>query len=619
MLALVVVATLARLILIYYNWPITNSDEGNMGLLAMHVAFRGEHPIFFYGLPYMGPLEGYIAAPLFHLFGVSLFSLRLGLLLLFPFFLIAMYYLTRLLYTKKLALFVVLLLSFGSSELLGRQLKAVGEYPETELFAALICLLAAWFALSYQSYSQDETARARLRRILAYGFLGLIVGLALWDDFLILPFVGTAGLLLALFCRRELRSWAGLSLLLGIIIGIFPLIVYNVTAPLDRNSVNVLIDITRSGTQLMVAQHIPRIRELIGALLIALPAATGYNPLCPAEVFPLFGPPTAATAQCIALQGAWSAGFIALGVTATIPAVLLVWRYWRHRTRDEQSYEERQDLIRQCARLMLLISAGGTLVLYATSPSAALYPGPTARYLTCLLIALPAVLWPLWRGRLCHSEPEPVILLGHIILSAAKDLMPGRRSFAAAQDDMARQDDMAGAQNDMGGAQNDRQAALRMTDAGLQRGSSGFFVFKVAALALILAVFVMGTISTFASIPQAEQAYNQEGALIQDLLHIGATRIYSEYWTCNRLTFHSQERIICSSLSEDLAPGFDRYAPYGAIVRSSPHPVYVFSAGSPQAASMERAVSSQHIHYRRYLFYGYIVYQTARPVRTPLQ
>src|SRR5437870_11155391 len=126
MFMIVVAATLARIVLIYFNWPVTNSDEGNMGLLAMHVAYRGELPIFFYGLPYMGPLEGYIAAPLFHLFGVSLFTLRLGLLLLFALFLICMYYLTRLLYAEKFALAIVVLLSSGSSLLILLQLRAVG-------------------------------------------------------------------------------------------------------------------------------------------------------------------------------------------------------------------------------------------------------------------------------------------------------------------------------------------------------------------------------------------------------------------------------------------------------------------------------------------------------------
>src|SRR5947209_15437346 len=107
--------------------------KGTLGLLAMHVAYRGELPIFFYGLPYMGPLEGYIAAPLFHLFGTSLFTLRLGLLPLFALFLISMYYLTRLLYTKRFALAIVVLLSFGSEFVIQRQVKAVGEYPEMEL------------------------------------------------------------------------------------------------------------------------------------------------------------------------------------------------------------------------------------------------------------------------------------------------------------------------------------------------------------------------------------------------------------------------------------------------------------------------------------------------------
>src|ERR1700694_3097842 len=94
MFVIIAIGTLLRLILIYFNWPITNSDEGNMGLVALHIAYQGDHPTFFYGLPYMGPLEGYVAAPLFHLLGPSLFALRLGLLLLFILFLICMYYLT---------------------------------------------------------------------------------------------------------------------------------------------------------------------------------------------------------------------------------------------------------------------------------------------------------------------------------------------------------------------------------------------------------------------------------------------------------------------------------------------------------------------------------------------
>src|SRR5437660_913461 len=183
MVALVALATIARFVLIYNNWPTTNSDEGNMALVALHVAYNGEWPIFFYGLPYLGPVEGYIAAPLFHLFGPSTFTLRLGLLPFFPLFLICMYYLTRLLYTQKLALFTVILLCFGSFDIIARQLKAVGEYPETLFFVAFISFVFSWLVLT--SHTVKEGSRTTPRRIFIYGVLGLVIGVALWVDFFI--------------------------------------------------------------------------------------------------------------------------------------------------------------------------------------------------------------------------------------------------------------------------------------------------------------------------------------------------------------------------------------------------------------------------------------------------
>src|SRR5258708_20831149 len=147
MFASVAIATLLRLVVISFNWPITNSDEGNMGLVALHVAYQGDHPIFFYGSPYLGPLEGYAAAPFFRLFGASVFTLRLPLVLFFIGFLVSMFYLIRLLYSEKFALATVILLGLGSPDLFFLQFRASGEYPEIEMLAALMCLLPAWLAL----------------------------------------------------------------------------------------------------------------------------------------------------------------------------------------------------------------------------------------------------------------------------------------------------------------------------------------------------------------------------------------------------------------------------------------------------------------------------------------
>jgi hypothetical protein len=548
MLAIVAAATLVRFILIYYNWPITNSDEGNMGLLALHVAYQGDHPTFFYGLPYMGPLEGYIAASLFRLFGASLFTLRIGLLPLYAAFLICMYYLTRLLYTQKYALAIVILLSLGSGDIIYLQLKAVGEYPETELFAALIPLLAAYLALSSYSSLRVQVRQSKQRRIIIYGFLGLIIGLAVWVDFLILPIVATAGLLLLLFCSRELFSWEGLCLPLGCIVGAFPLIFYNLKAPWNQNSLSTLLMIHQSGAKEIVAQHLTWLHHLSGTFLIGLPSVSGANPDCPVTAFPPFSSPAPSTLPCILFHGVWGIGYLILWFIATLGAVLLIWHYRRQFFKQEYALEERQALIQQCSRLMLLVSVILTLASYVTSTSSAVPPVVTYRYLLFAFIAAPAILWPLWNGLRSLMAPTSGKLNVSLLL----------------------------------------------------RGG---------LLLLIFTTFFIGTVRTLTEIYGSQAAYQQEDALVHDLVRVGATRIYSEYWTCNRLTFHSQEQIICSSLKDQLNPGFDRYMPYRFIVRAAPHPAYVFPLGSMQADLVKHKLQLSRTHYQVYTFEGYVVYQ----------
>ena len=148
-LALIALGALIRLGLLLSGWPATDSDEGTMGLMALHINTRGEHPLFFYGQSYMGTIQAYLGAALFHLFGASVLSLRLGLLLLFILFLLVMYPLLRLLYGQPFALVGLLLLDLGGPDLLKPQLLALGGYPETLLFGALSLLLALWLTLPH--------------------------------------------------------------------------------------------------------------------------------------------------------------------------------------------------------------------------------------------------------------------------------------------------------------------------------------------------------------------------------------------------------------------------------------------------------------------------------------
>jgi hypothetical protein len=135
------------------------------------------------------------------------------------------------------------------------------------------------------------------------------------------------------------------------------------------------------------------------------------------------------------------------------------------------------------------------------------------------------------------------------------------------------------------------------------------FIIRGGLLLVIFLTCVSGTIRTFADIPAAQNGYQQEGALVQNLLKIGATRIYSDYWTCNRLMFRSREQIICSALDDQLNPGIDRYLPYRSLVRGAPHQAYVFAVGSSVVDVLKRQLQSSDIRYRAFTFEGFRVFQ----------
>ncbi|MBA2286933.1 MAG: hypothetical protein H0W02_15785, partial [Ktedonobacteraceae bacterium] len=145
-LAIIGLGVVLRLILLGQGWPMNDSDESTMGLMALHIAYRGEHPIFMYGQNYMGSLEPFLGAALFRLFGPSLFTLRLALLALFVLFLVSLFRLTCLLYTKKLALASLVLLSLGSNDMFIRELKADGGVAETLVCGTVLLLLASRLA-----------------------------------------------------------------------------------------------------------------------------------------------------------------------------------------------------------------------------------------------------------------------------------------------------------------------------------------------------------------------------------------------------------------------------------------------------------------------------------------
>src|SRR5262245_21017404 len=119
---LVILGLTLRIVLISFYWPVTNGDEATMDLMALHIVQWGEMPIFFYGQYYMGAFQAYLASLFLHFLPASLFSIRLSILVLYPCLLVSLFHLTKLLYSKWFAVFIVFLFTLGSSAVIGSQI-----------------------------------------------------------------------------------------------------------------------------------------------------------------------------------------------------------------------------------------------------------------------------------------------------------------------------------------------------------------------------------------------------------------------------------------------------------------------------------------------------------------
>ena len=567
---IIALATLLRIFLIAWGWPHSNSDVDTTGIMAMHIADKGEHPIFFYGQNYQGALDAYLGVAFFRLFGISVFSLRLGAVLFFALFLVIMYCLTSLLYTKKLALITLVLLSLGSSIMLDAEIAGLAGYPELLFFGSLSMLLASWLALSYDQYSSPNR---RLWRSIAYGCWGLAAGLGFWSDFLMFVFILLSGLLLVVFCWRELLRFAVLPLVSGLIIGSFPLILYNLHAAPGQNTLNVLSYLHNAGSvELAIIRahnHILLEPELKGTMLTSLPAATGGAPFCYDTNLRLTGYLSFQNVQCPSLHSnvsavfvalAWSVGFLVLW---TISVILTIHNLLKLSIQTPRPQTDKQAIIRQFARLMLLCSGGLILLLFIMSPASAVFP-QNSRYLIGLLISTPALIAPLW------------------------DLSFGKRAMTS-------------------DASNDKRSWFT------------FISFKTALgrgiLLMIGIVLLVGTIQSFLEISTVQASNQKQASLVHNLLRIKATHIYTDYWTCNSIAFASREQIICSVVDGQLhmQPHLNRYAPYSKIVEADPNSAYVFPIEAGQVpAIVERAAHSPG-QFKRFVFGDYVVYQPVVP------
>ncbi|GAB3975261.1 hypothetical protein V1634_33040 [Plantactinospora veratri] len=344
-----------RLALILLTVPGSNSDEATFGLAALHIADGRELPVFLYGQHYMGTVQSYLAAPLFLLFGAGWIPLRIPLLFLYAAFLYLAYRLTRRLYSPWLATFTVGILALGGERVIRDQITAVGGRPEVK--PAVLGLLLIALALG------RRRNRGRFWTLGLFGLFGLVTGLCVWDDWLVLPYLVVAFGVLLVGCWRDLLGPAGAVLVAGFLLGVAPLLVDNLTAPAGQDSISVLRQVSEGE-----AEATPGTARLHGALLVGIPLATG---LCRPE-------------GCDAVEMSWGGLYLALLLAAgALAAVGLVRAGAPAR-------------VGHATQLALVLGAALTVAAYARSSLAGSAPLASARYLSILQISLPAVLWPLW-------------------------------------------------------------------------------------------------------------------------------------------------------------------------------------------------------------------------------
>ena len=347
-----------RLTLLLGDTPRTNSDEATMGLAALHIARGEDFPVFFYGQAYMGALEAYLAAPLVALAGPSVLALRLPLLALYALFLLLSWRLTRRLGGDRwFALLVVGLLALGADRIVKNQLIAGGGYPELNPIGAGLALLTLDLV----------TGRPAGRRWRLAGF-GFLAGLTVWVDPLLLPYVLALGAVLVTITGRDLRG-RGVLLAGAALVGAAPLLGYAVT-----HGHNPLAAAVTAGGGDAAASWADRLH---GGLVLG----------------PALGMGLCSPGHCATWQLWWALALPVLLLLAGVSA----WRTWRaDGARAVRADGARAARAGAAVRLALLAGAVGTLAAYTVSSAAGRTPVESSRYLSCLAISLPALLWPLW-------------------------------------------------------------------------------------------------------------------------------------------------------------------------------------------------------------------------------
>src|ERR671932_66528 len=195
LLAMLLAGLVVRLAIMASPLGEIDGDEAVVGLMARHIAFLGERPVFYWGQPYLGSLEAFSAAPLFRVFDSSTFVLKLVPAAYSLGFLGLSAILACRLFGTGAGLATAAYLALPPAMWAVWSTKARGGYAELLFLGEALLLISVWWA--------DRPGRNDGRAALLWG---LLAGLSIWTHLLAVVYLLPSVMYVALRRRPRLRE-----------------------------------------------------------------------------------------------------------------------------------------------------------------------------------------------------------------------------------------------------------------------------------------------------------------------------------------------------------------------------------------------------------------------------
>ncbi|MBI4970448.1 MAG: hypothetical protein HZC17_01205 [Candidatus Omnitrophica bacterium] len=179
--AILVIAVILRLPIIFARETLLPGDEVMFGLMAKHI-LHGQFPIYYWGQSYLGVLEAYVTAVLSLIFGMNGITIQLGGFFFYQLFLAINYFLIKRVLGFGSAIFTSIILLVAPTMMMEESVRALGGYSEILFFGAL----GFWLWLKV---FEDG------KRGIYPAALGLTLGIALWVNSLFICYLAALGLM----------------------------------------------------------------------------------------------------------------------------------------------------------------------------------------------------------------------------------------------------------------------------------------------------------------------------------------------------------------------------------------------------------------------------------------